>query len=173
MSITKNMESHYSPRYSSSLLDPFLPRIQLVWEYALPCLGPHTAHRNMQDPILPCIQLFRDLPCLGTCTARTIELNGGTSHSHATCTDHVKFDELFESHEKSNGWGLLIWVKKTKEPGKQQQIQCHKFPQQQSRNLIRVPLDHYFKVVLMSWALNSDHLCKISLVTLVYVILNR
>ena len=37
-------ESPYSPGYSSSLLDPILPRIQLVWEYALPCLGPYTAH---------------------------------------------------------------------------------------------------------------------------------
>ena len=27
---SEHQESHYSPRYSSSLLDPFLPRIQLV-----------------------------------------------------------------------------------------------------------------------------------------------
>ena len=43
-------------------------------QYAGPYSPPHTA-----------IQLFRDLPCLGTWIARTIELNGGTSHSHATC----------------------------------------------------------------------------------------
>ena len=64
-------------------------------QYAGPYSPPHTA-----------IQLVRDLPCLGTWIARTIELNRGTSHSHATCTDDVQFDELFESHEKSNGWGV-------------------------------------------------------------------
>ena len=50
-----------------------------------------------------------------------------------------------KSHEKSNGQELYesrTW--------KKQQIQCRNFPQQQSLNFIKVPLDHYFKVVLMS-----------------------
>ena len=47
-----------------------------------------------------------------------------------------------KSHEKSNGQELYesrTWKK-----------QRHNFPQQQSQNFIKVPLDHYFKVVLMS-----------------------
>ena len=43
---TKN-ESPHSPVYSSSLQDPILTRIQLFWEYALPCLGPYTAHSKI------------------------------------------------------------------------------------------------------------------------------
>ena len=69
-----------------------------------------------------------------------------------------------KSHEKSNGWGLYdSYESRT---WKKQQIQCRNFPQQQSQNLIKVPLDHYFEVVLMSWARTTDtqwrHKSKIS-----------
>ena len=56
--LTFDKESHYSPRYSSLLLDPFLPRLQLVWEYALPCLGPHTAHLELTQPIPNLVQTY-------------------------------------------------------------------------------------------------------------------